>query len=691
MSLIFIDPLADATSAWSIVGGAPTRAQAIRRPDDDAASYISSTGGGAVNQDFSVTKPGAIIRVNSNPVLVMRGIIFSNAVPGVNEALNASVLLGGVAVSGPSINTLLAASPAWETQQFSVTRPGGGAWTADDLVSPTLGLRCQGPFTNATSVVAITTLYLVVDVTLTDKGYAFYASRRLRLRRLPGGVIEAIVPSLEYLDNELLDLMALSHPELPSFDGRGAGVKPWERWPVLKLISDPDLERGCERMLLRDLRSCAVRYWDVAKSLRVGSDFAEGIARLDPGSARAWTRPSQAWVYRADKKVVLIGVNSEKHDIDGDLFEGARTNLLIQSAFKNGTTGAFTSWSFTGGGTAVADTTDNLFGALADGSAQSVKLTGAGSAATPCSLGSFGVPAVGSFAANALCSAAFWHKDDSGQTTWFAIQRTIDSLWWRESDQTWQVAKTWNPMPVSTSTARYTTKTINVGTGVTNLIISLGIPSVASGGILGQVCHLYHAQVELAPYPSSTIPTEATSVARSADMLTESNNTAARVWREGWGTFRCKVRPWWDSALHLVGGDKRTIIYAQHDANNYDWLYYDATAGALKFERKAAGVVYAASKAIALSQFSLYNVAARWTGTAGELNLAPYTLSVFVWPDGGSFTGAKGTDAVAAALVPAGTCNLERGSQAGLLNWDGNIWAFEVNQQVLSDNAVGRY
>lgn len=611
--------------------------------------------------------------------------------PSVQCVINGLVRLGGTDSIGANVVVQVSGSYADYTTE-DLARPGGGTWTAADLAAMEFGLN-QG---TGSADIYVTTLWSEISYSTFEPVSAERdaASRRLRLNRLPGGFIDATLPTLEYLDHELLDLMAISHPDLPSADGRGAGVEPWERWPVLKVSSDVDWDRLEERVLLRDIRSFITRHWDMAKTLRATPNSfgggVDGIARLAPGNTRTLTRASTAWVYRADQLVVAALNDTEKHDLDGDLYESASTNEVIQSAFKTGTGSTFTGWTNAGAGSngsAIAeDTGDNLFGSASDGSGRSVKFT----AGNPIHASDLQITATAtaSILANTVCTASFWRKDDNGSPLQFAIQRAFDSQWWRESDQTWQVAKTWNSMSGTSVSARYITKQINVGANATTLTVVLGIPN--AGGVRSQVNHLYHVQLEQKRYATSLIVTQATTVTRSADKLTISNNSSQRAWPEPVATFRCKARPWWSSSA-LAAGDKRTLFYAAHGASNYDWLYYDATAGALRFERKAAGVTYTASKTIALTAYTLYNVAIRVTSTAAELDLAAYTISVFAWADGSSGAASKGTDATAAALVVAGTADMEIGSQAGALNWDGNIWAQEVTQQVLTDSAVARY
>lgn len=678
MAIIYLDAVSiGAFDAFTLAAGA-TKMEAVARPNDDTARYLSIGGVGSSFQHFKVTQYEGIVRVNSTPRLAARSRIFITDV-GISEAMNGGFYLGGnrTEVTLASYFDASASPGPWTDYDQPLARPGGGSFVPDDF--KTLEIYARAPMTASSSTLHLTTLYAYVDVTLSEKGYAAYAARMLRMRRLPGGVMQITIPSLEFLDHELLDMLALSHPGLPSATGRGAGVKTWERWPVVKLSSEPIWDTGEEICTVMDLRHFLCRWWDVGKSLKVTSDLTEGIPRLDGGNTRTWARSSAAWVYRADGTIAAVGSDSNKHDANGDLFEGARTNEVIESAFKNGAANTYTGWTQSGtgsNGSAIADdTTDLLFDTTV--TSRSVKIT----SGTPIHAADLQLQATAtaSILANTVCRASVWHRDDSGAPLYYGIQRSVDSNWWRDSDQTWQAAKTWNAMTASTSRARAKSKQINVGGSNTTLTLFVGVPTT---GQAGQINHLFHAQIEQAKFASSTIATETVKVTRAADKLTWSNNAAIRAWIAEHSTFRGRARPWWDAAD--VTTVNKTIFYVGHDSNNYDWLYFDGANARWVYERKAGGVVYRAVKAASPIAETEYKIACRCTGSTAELDLTAYTISIFV-------DGTKGTDATAAALVEAGASDMEIGSKSGAESFDGNLWAMESLQRSLDDSAVARY
>jgi hypothetical protein len=508
-------------------------------------------------------------------------------------------------------------------------------------------------------------------------------SRRLRLRRLASGLIQITVPSLEFADVELGQFFCLSHPDLPGPDLRGADIKAWRRWPVMKLSSSIDDRVGTETMIVRDMREIHATYWNVGKAAKGPIVYADGVARLDAGNKRTWARASSAWVRAPADTLVTIGYDTDHIDKDGELYQSMSANEIVQSSFKNGATDVFTGHTTAGtgsnGSNIVEDTGELLFDSIADPTLtkRSVKFIG-GTPIHAADLDLTGTTTA-SIAANTICRASIWHKDDSAAALSYAIQRSFDGNWWRESDQTWQASKTWNPMTVATARARYKSKQLDVGANATILTLRVGIQTT---GVAGQINHLYHEQLEKKNYVTSVIVTESVIVTRAADKLTIGNPSNAPAWPPDRGTARFKVGTGWDASE--VSTVNKTVAYVQHDASNYDWLYFDGPNARWVYERRAAGTIYRAVKAASPAAGTTYTLGCRWTSDLGEQGLPNRSLSVFV-------DGVKGTDVTAAALVVQTNSDFEIGSKAGAENFDGNIWAQEVTQQALSDAQVARY
>lgn len=679
MALAYVGPdpsgLYVANATWSLNSGTTfydVLRDPVNAPDDDT-TYTYTTD---INAYLAVIMAPAPASVNG-AVITSVSVTVRMRQPAGSQFVWPIVRIGGTNyTSGAAVGL----TPSYQNivATFATNPATGQAWAFADLAALYAGVLGQADANEE----RWTQVYLTINYAARQVDAAREAgSRRLRLRRLPGGVIEAAVPSLAHLDHELGRLIDVSHPDLPSTDGLGAGVKSWQRWPCVLIGRETNEAENTERLFLRDVRDYLVTYWDAGKALKASADYADGFVRLDAGNTRSWARASAAWVTNPGTIITSVAVDADKNDRDGELLESASTNEIIQSAFKNG--GApttFTGWTLSGAGSngslLTEDTGELLFESTI--TTRSLKLV-AGSPIHAADLQAQST-ATASITANTVGRLSIWHEDDSGAALSYAVQRGVDSRWWRDSDQTWQVAKAWNPLAVTAVRWRHKSKAMDVGTGATTLTVLVGIPP--TGGTAGQVNHCYHVQWERNRYATSTIPTEAAIVTRAADKLTISNPSNAPAWPPDRGTFRIKVVPGWDAAD--VTTVNKTVAYVLHDADNYDWLYFDGPNARWVYERKASGTIYRATKAHSPVAGTTYTMGARWTSDVGELGLANRTLSIFV-------DGVTGTDVAAAALAIVTNATLEFGSKAGAENLDGNLWAFEITQQAISDAAVARY
>lgn len=454
------------------------------------------------------------------------------------------------------------------------------------------------------------------------------------------------MPPLRFLDVPLLGDASLSH--FAGADAAGAGWGPalWARRNVRLLTRQLDLEGLALRDTYLDTRDFCVALWDPGISHEAPTLDRRGLAQLSQGGSRTWTRNGPAWVESAAAarqgtvQLVELSAQQDKHTTLGTLIEASRTNGLIQSGFKNGT---FTGWTLAGtgsnGSAITAETSDILFVAQAVG--RVMKLL-AGSPIHVADLQAQST-ATASYAANAKVRVSIYRKDLTvGVGTWWALQRGVDSKWWRESDGTWQVAKTWNQAAYTADWLRDVSRQIDVGASGTTLTLFVGVPT--AGGTAGEAHLVGHVQIEQGEYATSPILTEAAAVTRAADSLAFQNDHGKRVWplAEWGGTARIAFRLLWSSS-ELAAGAVRTILEAYFDASNYDRVYYDQGTASLIFKRVRAGVATSATYATALTAGTLYRLAVRVASRFGEWGLAAYTQSIFL-------EGVKGTDAVAAGV-----------------------------------------
>lgn len=588
---------------------------------------------------------------------------------------------------GGSTQGAVAATGAWAdllTAAFAAA-PGGALWT------PTLvnNLQLDVTFSAAVGLSRqdLTQVGLEVGwIPSSSSGIESFReaiSRRLRMRYLAPRRIELVWPGLEWIDVEPGQLFFLSHPDLPGPDARGAGVKAGEPWPVRKISSQVDERTMTETMVLEDWREVLCTFLDVGKSRKGPAVYADGVARLDAGNSRSWLRSTVAYVRTPNNTVVQVAADTDKLDKDGLLYETASTNELLHSAFKDGAANVYTSWTQSGtgsnGSSILDDPTELLFDPITTGVARSVKLT----AGSPIHAADMYLQSTSTatILANTICRFSIWHKDDSGAALAWALQRSSDSKWFRNGDQTWQVALTWNTgITVSASRARGSSRLIDVGTSDTTLTLRVGIPNAS--GVAGQVNHLYHVQLERRKFVTSTIVTEAAAVTTVGDKVTIGNPSNAPALPPVRSTTQWRVIPEWNASE--VTTENKTVFYVEHDVNNYEWLYYDGANARWVYEVKAAGSTYRSVMSHSPVAGTQYLIVTRKVSAAGELAITPQTLSLFV-------DKVKGTDVVAAPIVVATNAFKNPGSRNGADCFDGNIWQQEITQQVRSDAQIGRY
>lgn len=501
------------------------------------------------------------------------------------------------------------------------------------------------------------------------------ASQVLRLRSRAPSRITWRVPTAIAADVAPGDDVAYTHPALA---GARSGIARYQRGfgrVMRKSLKPGDAQAT---LVIRDNRPYICTYWDIGISKKSAGALADGIARLDVGNTRTFTRASPAWVRDpGDGRLVLATYDTEKHDRNGDLFEGSSSNEQIEGGFKNGATDVFTGWTKTGTGSNGSNITEDRTNLLWDSSVvpRVVKFL----AGTPIHAADMYLQGTATAASASISRVSFGHLDTSGQALSYAIQRASDSKWWRDSDQTWQASLTWNAMTVSSSEWHiHVTKQLDPGSSTT-LTVRVGIPTT---GTAGQVNYLGLVQIERQKFPSSAILTETAGVTRAVDRLLVSNNSSGRCWHNTRGTGKATVKPEWDAAD--VTAQNKTVVYVGHDANNYEWVYFDGANARWVFERRVAGTIYRAVKGASPVRGTAYALGWRWTSSEGELGLTNFTASIFV-------DGVKGTDvATTAAPTEVATVNMEVGSKAAAEHFDGNIYYFELIQLPFTDAEMAR-
>jgi hypothetical protein len=676
MSIIYLSAASTNTDpGMTLVGGATIKAcidDAIGAPDD-AVSYARGLGAAQtywINPDIM---PASVSI--ASVVLVTR---MREAGGGANANFTPKIRIAGVAYNGVVYGNTAVTS--WITQNDTwLTDPSTGLpWTTAGVNAITYG----GTTAQVGDVMDISQQYLQVDFVPSsvrlgaarDNG-----SRLMRLFRRAVGTVELRAP-LRFADAELLDDLAVTHFAMPTTHDYGAGSKVWQRAILRKLSEEVDLGSMTVKMSCLVLRDFLCLFWDTMVSEQPPG-FSDGVARVDCGAGRLFTRASKAWIENAatalqgTKQVVEVTTNQEKNTTDGELFEGASTNSQIQASFANALTGWTSAGTGSNGSAIAADTTDLLYDSATSGN--SIKFT-AGNPIHVADLQITGT-ATAAIAANSIVALSIDHKDDSGAALSVAIQRGVDAKYFKNSDGTWQVAKTWNTITASTTSARWAANQIDVGAGATTLTVIVGIPTAT--GVAGQINHLYHVQLEVYRYPTSRIVTGAATVARVADLLTIENFHGKKVFINDRGYCSLTFTPEWNNT-DLTGTPYLFIAY--YDAGNLYRLFYNSATAAFVFRVRVGAVNVSASFAQVVTRGTPYELACRWVGADGEEDLAPYTISVFV-------NGVKGTDAVLAGIpisLPSAPLLYIGSDNTGANSADGWIRHFVIGQSVFSDEEL---
>lgn len=414
--------------------------------------------------------------------------------------------------------------------------------------------------------------------------------------------------------------VSMAHSLIPSPHGV-ATAKDWARFEGTLTRVEPSPETDTMRLILRDRRRYLCSVWYVPAGLLSAPSLGIGVARLGTGQAWAHTRSTPAWVEEYDGHVVEVPVGFEGFDRGGQLSEGTGTPLLLNSAFAEGAT----SWTCVN---AAVDTAVRF--AEPAVSPQTMKLTYSGGVATI-------TQAVASVTARYLYLACDHMEDGLGAATDWRLQRSTDSKYYDASDGTWKVADTVNFFTTRTgSFTRDYSGLIDKGS-TTSETLTLRLRNGTSGSSwIGWV------DFTAGRWPGSRILTRAAADARAATSQTIANNSSlTRSWPNAHGTIIAVVDPWWTSSE--IDTATMVVAYAYHDASNYWLLQYAGASGAWQFVCRAAGSSVTATKTASVTRGTRVTVAGRWTGTSGELGLAPYTIDVFV-------DGVQGTSATAAAL-----------------------------------------
>lgn len=677
MAVIILTPnVVGDFDAWALGAGASkvaavTSSDGVTHDDDTSFIHVASL----AKQSFTLqNKPTSIVAVAT----VKMGFRWRNLDSGSNT-ITYYMRLNGVDQSAPPTSTLGAAS-AWTTiGPSTMSRPGGGDWTAADIFDSTLQMVVETTTDPAADNVRVTSMWIELDYTpaaaLVEHARVV-GSMNLRFRN-KATFVDVDAPLLYALDTELLSDVAMSHFAGPYPGGIGWGEKRWARRFLRLMSAQIDLESGKSRMTFFDVRRYLVLHWDTMLTKKPFSGAADGIARLS-GGKRSFTRNSKAWFEDpSDRRIVEATAGTEKYAADGELLESKQQNEILNSSFKDGVSG---SWTLEGtgiNGSAIAnDTVDLLFDSKV--SANSCKMT----AGNPLGGTDLAIrQTTASIPASTDMRFSVDHLDDSGAALSWSLQRSSDSNWWNDSTPGWQVGGVDNNFTVRSTKTRDKSAIIPTGASANTLTVRVKAKTTA-----GQINHVYHVQLERNRFPTSRIVTQTAVVTREADTLEISNNSDGRVWDPARGTFFCEIIPTWSSG-DLPGTIRKIIAIAWHsNIDNTDEISYNQTTSSFVFRRTIGGTTFTATKATTVVAGTKYAIAARWTSDEGELDLANFTASIFV-------DGVKGTDATAsssATLASYATLHIGLLGTDTQFSVDAYVRHFMVSPFALTDEEIAR-
>lgn len=525
---------------------------------------------------------------------------------------------------------------------------GGFPWTVDKLNRTAIVLE-SGAGTPPANPNGVYISQVQLDVTF-DTAATQYSivgaqnvgSRLLRSMRKMARMVKIDTPLLWPLDIELLDRFNLSTDAIDSPDGKGWGVKSWQRGLLALMAVEFNLQELKLSLEGYDLSDYITSLWatyatEIAPGyLHKGSAFLADYDKEGGNEPFNIVRATQAIIEHPvdTSRALFIPNATPKLNSKGLLCEQSAVGHIPYSEFGNGLTG----WTSSGSGTVETSSNSNMSTYVTK---TSLKLTAGSPLSSDLQVQS---TASASIAANTKVRVTVDHQDqDATKKFYWALFRATGSQWWNDTTGAWSGSKVWNACTGTTGWARQESKQISIGASASTVTLYVGIPS--TGGTAGQVNYCSQAEVITGSYVTSRIAVNASAYTRNADKVYYPNDaTYGLLWPYDQQSGCLQVITLWDSS-DLASGEKRVASYMYIDANNYAEISYDKDAGAWQFIMKRGGSTYTVSKTGAVTKGQRYTLAWRVTGVEGEQGLAPYTMSL--WVDGEK----AATDAVASGVL----------------------------------------
>jgi hypothetical protein len=453
-------------------------------------------------------------------------------------------------------------------------------------------------------------------------------SRKLKRSRFEEVTYDLKVP-IKFITLELLDDLSVSHFSIPRAESLISNMindgmtKKWQRLYALNVQQRINLNNMSMVLSFSDNEPYICTFWSTEKlPFAVNEDF-DGLAQIDVGSLRSFTRNSNAWVTQNDGQVVTVEPGREKMNHVGFITDEQRTTQILNSNFQDGIASIWT--TVLNGGTVANDTSTLLFKDSANYPNSALITRGAGGE-TFLRQGGLTIDGLTSFR-----TATFDYLDDGtgGRTSWW-LQRSTDSWWWNDTTEAWQNTRAENRLPLVTSIDgdnRAVSKPI-IEAAAATWTIEIGISTTGTSS--GDVVNIFQVDLVEGPYVVERIVTDnSATVTTERDekkfVLDSSGETQRQIWPSDRGTNRLTYRPSNDGS-RLQDGDKLALAYGQiGDTSNYGYVTYQKLVGEnvrFAFERyEAATLISRATKEISVVRNTEYEIAARWTSDDNELDL----------------------------------------------------------------------
>lgn len=464
-------------------------------------------------------------------------------------------------------------------------------------------------------------------------------STKLRRRRRRAARIFVTVPLHVGLDLALGDTVKISHPDLPSPDGLGAGLADGSAWQGIldrrRLREDHlvDLELIHDRLM-------RVLLWEGGRTT-VPGDRANGVARITPGPKLAFTRNATQYVRNpgdVDQGIAILS-GQPAYDFYGLALEGADTNFV-----KDSSGNYITTWTPSG---LLQATTDILFfdSELIPAGCRMVDVSG-----TPAYITATTDPLTGVQHTRFLL---IYQTSDGAAIGW-RLQRSSDSWYWNDSTPGWQSGAVTNEFTPAAANEITWGVSEPIDLGATGLTATIRITTTA----VDQGVRPFHVQLGANRYAGSPIITSGAAVTRAANCYSLANGLASGLQSCWWptrGTALLRARWLWDAADMPADAIIAKTVYSAGHGFTWRW---DGAAGEIKLDVDVGGTTYTASIAHTPVRGTRDVLAARWASSVGELGLTPYQIDVFL-------NGVQGTPDVLSGPPTEAAATWYLGSDAG--------------------------